>query len=90
MIFNVFFAAISVLIQTVFGILPDLPAMPTGITNALDLVVDIVVFGTRYLRYYLGSTFFLVLVPVLVIYANFNWIYHLVMWILKKLPIGVK
>lgn len=90
MILNVFFGAISALIQTVFGILPDLPDMPTGITNALDVASDVVVFGTRFLAYYIGGTFLLILIPILIIYANFNWIYHLVMWIIKKLPIGVK
>jgi len=90
MIFNVFFAAISTLIQTVFGILPDLPDMPAGIVTALETVTDILIFGTRFIAYYVGSTFLLVLLPILIIYANFNWIYHLVFWIIKKLPIGVK
>lgn len=90
MIFNVFFAAVSVLIQTVFGILPDLPDMPVGITNALEIASDVVIFGTRFISYYVGGAFLSILIPILIIFANFNWIYHLVLWIIKKLPIGVK
>lgn len=90
MILNVFFGAISALIQTVFGVLPDLPDMPAGIVTALDTIPEMVRFGSRYLSYYIGSTFMLVMIPILIILANFNWIYHLVIWVLKKLPIGVK
>ena len=90
MIFNIFFGAISTLIQTVFGVLPDLPDMPVGITNALDMIPDMIRFGSRFLSYYIGSTFLLVMIPILVVLVNFNWIYHLVFWIIKKLPIGVK
>lgn len=90
MIFNVFFAAISTLIQTVFGILPDLPDMPVGITNALETVRDFILYGVSVLGSLLGWTFLLIVLPILIVLANFNWIYHLVLWILKKLPIGVK
>jgi len=90
MIFNVFFAAIAVLITTVFGILPDLPPMPVGITNVLDVVPEMIHFASRFFSFFIGGTFLLILIPILVIFANFNWIYHLVLWIIKKLPIGVK
>lgn len=90
MILNVFFAAISTLIQTVFGVLPSLPDMPAGITDALDNIPSIVRFGTRFLSYYIGGTYLLILIPLLIALANFNWIYHLAIWIIKKLPIGVK
>lgn len=89
MIFNVLFGAISTLIQTVFGVLPELPDMPTGITNALETATDFIIYGVRVISSMIGWEFMLIVMPILIILANFNWIYHLTIWILRKLPIGV-
>lgn len=90
MIINIFLTAIMTIAQTLFDILPDLPDMPAGITNALDVLPDVIRFTSRLVVMFVGRTFYLVVLPLIILLINFNWIYHGTMWLIRKLPIGVK
>lgn len=76
--------------MAVFGILPDIPDLPSGITNVLDTGLDFISNGFTFVTYIFGSAYLLVVLPLLIILINFRWIYHLVMWIVRKLPIGAQ
>jgi len=90
MIINIFLTALMTIAQGLFDILPDLPDLPVAITNALDTVPDLVRFTSRLVVMFVGRTFYLVVIPLIILLINFNWIYHGTMWLIRKLPIGVK
>lgn len=90
MIINIIFELFKLILMGVFGILPDLPDMPAGIVSVLDTAQDFLVYGFRFVAYVLTPTFMLVILPVILIMINFKWIYHLVMWIVRKLPLGAQ
>lgn len=90
MIFNVFFEALKSVLMTVFGVLPDIPDLPSGITNVLDTGLDFISNGFTFLVYIFGGAYLLVVIPLLIVLINFKWIYHLTMWIVRKLPIGAQ
>lgn len=91
MIFNVIFELVETLLTTVLGILPSLPEMPAGIVTVADTLNQYLVWGVRYvIVYFLGGTFVALILPLIVVLVNFTWIYHSVMWVIKKLPIGAK
>jgi len=89
MIFEALFTLISVLLQSVLGILPDLPAVSTSISDAGDWIIDIVGSVMFVPFHLLGVSFTLAMFGALVLLIAFDQIYHTVMWILRKLPIGV-
>lgn len=90
MIINIFLTAIMTIAQALFDILPELPDIPVGITNALDTIPELVRFTSRLVVMFVGRTFYLVVIPLIIVLINFNWIYHGTMWLIRKLPIGVK
>lgn len=90
MIINIFFELVKGLLTTVLSILPSLPAMPSGFTSVMDTFQDYLVWGNVFLVKLLGLSFIQMIFPILILLINFKWIYHLTMWIIKKLPIGVE
>lgn len=68
----------------------SLPDMPEEITSVIDQVIQYVVDGLPILWLFFDKSFVTVcLLLVLAIY-NFEKIYDFMMWLLKKLPIGIE
>lgn len=90
MIFNVFFELVNTLLQAVLGILPNLPDLPTAFTDVMAIFLGYIRVGFRFIVYFAGGDFVKVIFPLLAFLLNFRWIYHLTMWVIKKLPIGAQ
>jgi len=88
MIFEAFFTLINVILQAVLGVLPDLPAISSDISNAGDWLIDVVSSVVFVPFYILGTGFTLAMFGALVLLLSFDYIYHFVMWVVRKLPIG--
>lgn len=89
MIFNVILEMLNILIQTILGILPNMPAIPTFVENITTSFIGILQYGVFWLYFLIGRPFTLAFIPLFILLVNFNWIYHSALWIIKKLPIGV-
>ena len=76
MIIEAFLTAVTVVLKAIFGILPSLP--------------PIALAGATFLFYYILGAFFYPVLLMAVALLGFEHIYHFVMWVIKKLPIGVK
>lgn len=79
--------AVQTLITSVFGILPSLPPMPDPIINAGNWFVATVGSIVGLLRYFYTPVFFDILMVLFIAFLAFEQIYHLTMWILKKIPV---
>lgn len=75
-------------LKAVLGVLPSLPAMPTAVVTAGDWALSVVGSGVFFLKYVYGSELLLAMLAVIVVLFNFEHIYHLVIWIWRKLPLG--
>jgi len=88
MIFEALFTLVNLILQAVLGVLPDLPAISSDITDAGDWLIDTtarVVFVPFHL---LGVGFTLAMFSAIVALLSFDYLYHFVMWVVRKLPIG--
>lgn len=87
MIINFLVNILTSLIKTIFGILPDLPATPTAITDGGQWIIDQIVGVISILTTILTPQLVAAVVIVLIAELTFQNIYHGVMFILRKIPV---
>jgi len=87
MIINFIIHTILVTIQSIFSVLPTIPATPTALSDGGQWIIDQIVLLTSVLRMFLGTTLFTAIIVVLIAIFTFEWIYHTVMWIVRKIPV---
>lgn len=69
----------------VFGWI-NLPQMPEQITNAINTFLDLIFDNVGLLGLFIRIDTIKLVVPVVLIIMNFEKLYHLTLWILKKIP----
>jgi hypothetical protein len=87
MIFNFIIHSMLLMVQSIFSILPTIPATPTAITSGAGWVTDQIVSIISILRMVYGSALLSAIVVILIAILNFEWIYHTSMWIIRKIPV---
>lgn len=64
----------------------NLPAFPEGLTSSINSFIDLIFDNLTLLGFFIRPATIAIIVPALVILLNFDQIYKLTMWILKKIP----
>ncbi len=91
MIIETILNLLKFLLTTIFGILPDLPDMPEAIVNGITSFLDIIFDNVGLLGLLVPISTIKVVIPIVVLIMNFDDIYKLVMFIIKKIPmLGVE
>lgn len=73
------------IVSIVFGWI-NLPDFPADLTNSINTFLDLVFDNLSLLGFFIRPTTLKLVVPLLLIVINFELIYKLVMWIVRKLP----
>lgn len=73
------------LLFTVFGFI-NLPDFPAALQESLDKFLDIIFNGINLFGFFVRPATIQIVLPLLIIIINFNKVYKLTMWILKKIP----
>lgn len=91
MIIETILNLLKFLLTTIFGILPDLPDMPAAIADGITSFLDIIFDNVGLLGVFIPISTIKVVIPIVVLIMNFDDIYKLVMFIIKKIPmLGVE
>ncbi len=64
----------------------NIPAFPAGLAGSIDSFLELVFDNLSLLGFFIRPSTIKLVVPVLLIVVNFELIYKLVMWIIRKLP----
>ena len=56
------------------------------LTNSIDSFLDLVFNNLSLLGFFIRPATLKLVIPILIVLINFEWIYHLTMWIVKKIP----
>lgn len=64
----------------------NLPAFPEGLTTSINTFIDLIFDNITLLGFFIRPATITIIVPALIILLNFEQIYKLTMWILKKIP----
>lgn len=69
----------------------NLPAFPEGLTTSINSFIDLIFDNLTLLGFFIRPATIKLIIPALIILLNFDNIYKLTMWILRKIPfLGIK
>ena len=64
----------------------SLPAFPETLTNSINTFLNLIFDNLTLLGFFIRPATLTVSIPVLIILLNFDSVYKLTMWILRKIP----
>lgn len=73
------------LLFIVFGWI-NLPAFPEGFTSSINSFLDLIFDNLTLLGFFIRPLTIQIAVPILIALLNFDNLYKLTMWILRKIP----
>ena len=85
MIIKGLFSLIIALLNIVFGWV-CLPAMPSAVDEAFNMLLSYMQSGIGFVWLIVPRDLVLVVIPVILILSNFDKLYTVVMWVLRKIP----
>ncbi len=85
MILEALLNLIKGLLNVVFGWI-SLPPFPEELTTSIDGFLSLVFDNLNLLGFFIRPITLTVGIPILIILLNFEQVYKLVMWILRKIP----
>lgn len=75
-----------IVVNGMLSLLPQIPAMPTAITNGATWITDTIGNGIDILSYIYGSGLLSALIIIFVAIMAFDFYYGTLLWIVKKIP----
>ena len=80
------------LFDVILNFLDLLPDMPEEVVAVLDEFFDLIFTnGWSIACFVIPMDFALMLLPLVILVVNFERVYHLIMWVLRKIPmLGIK
>lgn len=91
MIIEAILNLLATVITTVFGILPNIPNLPDNLINGVYSVINVIFDNLSLLGCFIRPQTIIIAVPVVIVIYNFDKIYKVVLFILKKIPmLGIK
>lgn len=86
MIIELFFDLISMFVYLIFLPLPNLPSFDVTLLSSMTQFINLIFDNVGLLGFFIRIDTIKTIVPLLILVLNFDHIYHLVMWILRKIP----
>lgn len=86
MIFNFILHIVFGTVKLILGVLPTVAATPSAITSGGDWVISTITGVISVLRYVLSDALLIAVMVVVVGMYTFEWVYHSVMWVIRKIP----
>ena len=72
--------------KVIFDILPDVPQISTQLINSISHVLDIIFSNLSLLGIFVRIDTIKILVPLVIFVVNFEYLYNIIIWILRKIP----
>ncbi len=85
MIIKGLFSLIIGLLRILFGWV-SFPAMPSAVDEAFQMLLDYMAQGIGFVWLIVPREMVLVVLPVVLILSNFDKLYSVIMWIIRKIP----
>lgn len=87
MIISALLSVIGGILNFLFNLLPDLPQLPSLIITTINNVVNLIFDNVSVIGFFIPLNVVKVLIPLVIIVVNFRYIYGIIMWIIKKIPL---
>ena len=86
MIISTLLASITGLINLIFGILPDIPPIPAELASLVDDFFDLIFDNAGLVGFFVPINVVKVALPIAIVIIEFEHIYSLILWVIKKIP----
>lgn len=86
MIISLLLVSITGLINMIFGILPDIPPIPTELSNVVNQFFDLLFDNAGLVSFFLPMNVVKVALPIAIVIIEFEHVYSLILWVIKKIP----
>ena len=80
------FTVVKWLLNAILNLLDVLPDFPASLVSSLNSFFDLVFDNLSLIGFFIPLTTVKILVPLLIVVINFEYIYAFIMWILRKIP----
>lgn len=77
---------LSGLVISIMYMFPDLPNLPESILDGLNSFLDLIFDNVGFVGIFVPISTIKIVVPLIILIINFDKIYKLVTWVLKKIP----
>lgn len=77
---------VTTILYFVLDLLPSVPDLPVAITNAITTVLDLIFDNVGLLGVFVPLNIIKVIIPLWIVVDNFDKIYSIVFWVIKKIP----
>lgn len=75
-------------LRILFSIFPDIPRIPLELENKILSFIDMILSNSEnILSLFIRIDTVKLIIPILILIINFDKIYGLIIWVLKKIPI---
>lgn len=78
------------IINLLFGLLPNIPAMPDTLNSYINQFLDLIFNNSGLVGFFLPMNVVKISLPIVLVIVNFKYIYSLIMWIVRKLPQSIE
>lgn len=90
MILEAILNLVVTLLKFCFGWI-NIPSFPEELTNSIDTFLNLIFDNLSLLGFFVRPLTITLVIPTLIILLNFEDVYKLTMWIIKKIPfLGIK
>lgn len=86
MIISTLIASVVGLINLVFSILPNIPAVPAELSNLVSNFFDLIFDNAGLVGFFLPINVVKIALPIAIIIIEFEHVYSLLLWVVKKIP----
>lgn len=81
---------VTIMLKSIFNLLPNVPNFPQSLLDSIDNVTGIIFNNLNLLGLFVRIDTIKILVPLVIVAVNFEHIYHFAIWLIKKLPISTE
>jgi hypothetical protein len=90
MVIDFIINSVMVVFNTVMTTLPDLPDVPISFSTIADQAIYFVTSTSSFIFDVFGKTFVMAILGLGIALLLFENVYHLIMWVIKKLPFSIQ
>lgn len=88
MIIEWLFASIIGVIKTLFSIVPNLPSISSEILSMLTDFLSLIFDNLTLLGFFIRISTIKLFVPLIILVVNFEHVYKIIIWLIKKIPVS--
>jgi len=89
MLFELLFSIVTSFLNLILGIFPSLPDVDPAIETAANGLVGLVTQSVGLLIALVSPPLFVAVIASFILLFQFETVYHLIIWLIRKIPISI-